>query len=119
VDEDRRVAALLGDYRDRVRGLYGREPAGATRDAARAALEAEARHELGALPLETRDAAQVAQLARLNDACQALAGTYQADLPEYAEALQRLGGDLTRFVAEARRAEGASDARLALLGAGQ
>jgi predicted aminopeptidase len=117
VDEDRRVAALLLDYRARVRDLYARQPIGPARDEARAALEAEARSALAALPLATRDAAHTAQLARLNDACQALAGTYQSDLGRYEAALARLGGDLHEFVVEARRAADTADARGTLLGA--
>src|SRR4029453_4787687 len=91
----------LLDYRARVRDLYARQPIGPARDEARAALEAEARSALAALPLATRDAARPAQLARLNDACQALAGTYQSDLGRYEAALARLGGDLHEFVVEA------------------
>lgn len=119
VDEDRRVAGLLLEFRGRVRALYEREPPGPIRESERAALEREARTALAALPLETRDPARTAELARLNDACQALAGTYQADLAGYAQALERLGGDLARFVAEARRAEKAGNPRAALLGGGR
>jgi len=117
VDEDRRVAGLLLDFRGRVRALYEREPPGPARETERAALERDARRALAALPLETRDAARTAELARLNDACQALAGTYQSDLAGYAETLDRLGGDLARFVAEARRAGANGDPRATLFGA--
>jgi predicted aminopeptidase len=119
VEEDRRVAALLLGFRERVRALYEREPPGPSRDAARAALDRETRAALAALPLETRDPRRTAEAARLNDACQALAGTYQADLASYAETLDRLGGDLAQFVAEARRIAEARDPRARLLGVGR
>ena len=119
VEEDRLVAALLLDYRDRVRALYERERPGPPRDAARQALEQETRDALAALPLETRDPRRTAETVRLNDACQALAGTYQSDLARYAEALDRLGGDLARFVAEARRAKRSGDPRAQLFAVGR
>jgi predicted aminopeptidase len=115
VAEDRRVGAELQALRQRVADLYRREPAGAARDAARRELEGEGRARLAALPLETRDAARLAEGARLNDACQALVGTYHADLPLYAELLARLGGDLGAFVERAREAGEAPDPRAALL----
>jgi predicted aminopeptidase len=117
VEEDRRVGAELQALRERVAGLYAAQPAGPARDAERLALELEARRHLAALPLETRDAGRLAEAARLNDACQALVGTYHADLPRYAEQLARLGGDLGGFVARAREAAGAPDPRAALLAA--
>jgi len=114
VEEDRRVAEVLLAFRGRVRALYAREAAGPARDAARAALEQEARDDLAALPLQTRDPLRVAEAARLSDACQALAGTYQSDLAQYDAVLARLDGDLTRFVAEARRVERARHPRTVL-----
>lgn len=116
VEEDRRVAALLLGFREGVRALYTRSAPGPARDRERAALEREARAALAALPLETRDATRFAEGIALNDACQALAGTYQGDLARHAEALERLGGDLPRFLSEARRAGGSRDPRAALLG---
>ncbi len=115
VAEDRLVGAELQALRARVAVLYAGQPPGAERDAARSELEREGRRRLAALPLETRDPARLAEAARLNDACQALVGTYQADLPHYARLLESLSGDLPRFVARVREAASAPDARAALL----
>jgi predicted aminopeptidase len=117
IEEDRRVGAALQAFRERVRALYASTPAGPARDAARAELERAARAELAALPLVTRDAALVAESVRLNDACQALTGTYQSDLPAYAAALAAMGGDLRRFVERARAAADQDDPRSALVAA--
>ncbi len=116
VQDDRRIAALLLGLREEVAGLYARETAGPGRDAARARAETRARAALAELPIATRDAEAVARAVRLNDACLAIAGTYAADLPRYAEALEALGGDLRAFVARLREAAAAADPRAALLG---
>lgn len=115
VEEDRLVADALQSFRDAVRALYASTPPGAERDAARDELERDARAAIAALPLTTRDPAWVADQVRLNDACQALAGTYQGDLPRYALALEADGGDLRRFVERAREAAETPDPRAALL----
>jgi predicted aminopeptidase len=115
VEEDRRVAAELQAFRDDVRALYATLPPGPERDTARAERERAARADLASLPLTTRDPLWVSQQARLNDACQALAGTYQGDLARYARALEADGGDLPRFLERARAAADAPDPRAALL----
>lgn len=115
VEEDRRVADALQAFRDSVRALYASAAPGPERDAARDQLEREARAAIAALPLTTRDASWVAEQVRLNDACQALAGTYQGDLPRYEVALEADGGDLRRFVERARDAAETSDPRATLL----
>ena len=117
VTEDRLVAAELQAFRDEVQRLYATAPPGAERDAARRALEVRARERLAALPLRTRDPRALAEAVRLNDACQALTGTYQADLPRYAEIFRALGDDFARLLALAREAAKAPDPRLQLLGA--
>lgn len=115
VDEDRQIAGGLQDFRNAVKALYAALPPGRERDMHRRALEQQARSALAELPLATRDPALVAAVVRLNDACQALAGTYQADLVGYSRTLESLGGDLRRFVARAREAAVAPDPRRALL----
>jgi predicted aminopeptidase len=115
VAEDRRIAGELQAFRERVRALYASTPAGAERDAARRELERAARVALAALPLATRDAPRLASAVRLNDACQALTGTYQGDIAGFAAALEGLGGDLPAFLARAREAARADDPRAALL----
>jgi predicted aminopeptidase len=114
VTEDRLVAAELQAFRDDVQRLYVTAPPGAERDATRRALEIRARERLAALPLRTRDARPLAEALRLNDACQALTGTYQADLPRYAELFRTLGADFARFLALAREAAQAPDPRIHL-----
>ena len=94
--------------------VYAEEPAGSTRDMARAALESETRAALAALPLETRDAATLAERARLNDACLALVATYTADVPRYAQRLDAMDGDLAGFVARLRAVADEEDPRSAL-----
>lgn len=117
VSEDRLVAAELQAFRDEVKRLYATAPPGTQRDADRRTLEARARERLAALPLRTRDPHAIAAAARLNDACQALTGTYQADLPRYAEVFGALGGDFARLLALAREAAAAPDPRARLFGA--
>jgi predicted aminopeptidase len=118
VAEDRKIAAVLESFRREVADLYATTEPGQGRAARRAALELAVREVLAALPLATRDAAAVSRSVRLNDACQALIGTYQGDLPHYEALLERLGGDLARFVELARTAAGEPDPRAALLAPG-
>ena len=112
VDDDRAVAGTLVAFRERVAELYLGSEAGAQRDASRAALESETRAELAALDLATRDVQKLAERVRLNDACQALIGTYHADLARYGERLRQLNGDLGAFLEGARRAAEEPDPRL-------
>lgn len=115
VEDDRRITQALLAFRDAVAALYAEEPAGPARDARRAALEAETRETLAALPLATRDGARLAEGARLNDACLSITATYAADLPGYQARLDALGGDLPALITLARRVEDAADPRAALL----
>jgi len=115
VEDDRAVAAQLLALRAEVAALYAREPGGPVREAERAAAESQTRDAVAALPIATRDAPDLAQALRLNDACLALVGTYSADLPAYAEWLASRDGDLAAFVARARAAAAAPDPRAALL----
>ena len=116
VGESRAVLDVLGRLRTAIAELYA-GPAVPARDHARAALTEAARAALAALPLRLGDPARLARDAELGDACLALVGTYQADLPAYAERLGVLGGDLAGFLAEAGRAAREPDPRAALLGA--
>ena len=116
VSDERVLSAALLELRNEVAALYGSEPAGPAREAARAGLEGLARTSLAALPLRTRDAGELAAKLRLNDACLALEGAYTADLPRYAARLAALGGDLPALMQAAREAARASDPRTALLG---
>ena len=104
VSEDRQIAAEVLTFRERVAALYrdSRVPGDAT--ARRAALERDLRARLAELPLATRDARQVAEQARLNDACLALSGTYAADDAHHERLLESLDGDLTLFIARLREA---------------
>jgi len=116
VDEGRSIDALLLSFRADVSQLYAETEPGPARAAGRAQLEARTRTLLAALPLTTRDPVGLAERARLNDACLALIATYTADLPAYAARLEEAGGDLTRFLAELRRAADTPDPRATLLG---
>jgi predicted aminopeptidase len=114
IADERAVARVLRELHARVGALYAGEPDSPARDAARAAASDEARAALAALPLRTLDPAAVAAAARLNDACLALAATYEADLDAYARRLADEGDDLAALVAAIRAAAGASDPRAAL-----
>jgi predicted aminopeptidase len=118
ITEDRQIAAVLERFRARVSELYERIPAASDPDPTpeRALLEVATRAELGALPLTTRDASRLAEGIRLNDACQALAATYQADLGRWAAALDAYGGDLPALVERVRQAADEEDPRATLLG---
>ncbi len=117
VRDDRRIAAALAAFRARIERHYAAtapDP-GVGGAASRAALERQARETLAALPLESHDASQVAASARLNDACLALAATYEGDLEAYAERLDALDGDLRAFVESARDAARSSNPRETML----
>ncbi len=115
VADDRALSAALERTRARIADLYAAAPPGPERDAARAAIVAEARREIAALPLTTRDAERVSKRVRLGDACLALEGTYTGDLPRYEGALAR-AGDLSALILRAKEAARAADPRAALLG---
>jgi predicted aminopeptidase len=110
------IRAELVAARDAIEALYAGSAPGAARDAQRQAIEDAARARIAALPLTTRDAAEAAERARLNDACLGLAGTYSADLDRYAALLDALGGDLPALLARADAVKDADDPVAALLG---
>jgi len=112
VADERALARALSELRARIAALYADpDPGDGARAARRAALEMEARTALAALPHEN---AEWAAALPLNDACLALAGTYERDLDEYAALLAEHGGDLRAFVETVRAAARASDPRAAL-----
>ena len=113
IADERAVARELRALRDRILVLY-REPDGPARAAARAHASEATRSALAALPLATLDPAAVAAAAPLNDACLALAATYEADLDEYARQLAARGGDLAAVLEAVRAAAEADDPRRAL-----
>jgi predicted aminopeptidase len=111
VSEDRRIAAEILAFRERVAALYDRtdEPREARRE--RGAMERAFRKHLAALPLTSRDPAILGTHARLNDACLALSGTYAADDARHERLLGELDGDLVRFIERLRKAAEAEDPR--------
>jgi len=116
VEDGRRYDDALLAFRSQVEALYSEPETHADRAERRAQAEQEARRGLASLPLATRDPAALAQAARLNDACLALAATYTADLPDYERVLAELGGDLGAFVSRLRAAGESDDPRGFLLG---
>jgi predicted aminopeptidase len=115
IHDRRRIEGELLRFRDEVAALYDSEPAGASRDRERLALEEQARKRIAALALETGDPEQTADTLRLNDACLALSGTYSAHGHHFQELLAELGGDLKAFIARLEAAAGADDPLKALL----
>lgn len=113
IADERAVARVLRTLHERVEAIY-REPPSPARDAARAAASADARAALGALALTTLEPGAVAAAARLDDACLALAATYEADLDAYARRLAAEGGDLHALLAAIRAATRTDDPRGAL-----
>jgi predicted aminopeptidase len=111
VRDDRLLATALMTLRDDVAALYAEPVMPAERARRRAALERAARAALTALPLETRDAARLAEEIRLGDACLALRGTYVADQPRHAAVLAALGGDLRALVERWVEAAASDDPR--------
>ena len=110
-EDDRSVNDALVAFRERVAELYMGSDAGAQRDTARLALESQTRQEIASLDLATRDAKKLLERVRLNDACQALTGTYHGDLTRYGERLRELESDLRAFLEGARRAAEEPDPR--------
>jgi predicted aminopeptidase len=113
IEDERAIAREIARLRTQVADLY-REPDTPERAARRAALAEETRAALAALPLTTLPADAVARATPLQDACLALAATYDADLDAYARRLASLDGDLAAFIAEARRAARTENPRAAL-----
>jgi len=111
----RALSRTVARLRDEIAALYDGEPPGPMRAAARAALEADARRTLAALPLDAGGATARAGQVRLNDACLAVSATYGDDLEALDAAAARLGG-LAPLIAAARRAASAPDPRAVLLG---
>lgn len=103
IADERAVAREIGALRERVAALY-REPDSPARGAARREAERAARAALAALPLTEMDPAAIAAAARLNDACLALAATYERDLDAYAARLADHGDDLAAFILTLRAA---------------
>jgi predicted aminopeptidase len=115
VSDERAVAEVVASLRAQIAALYAKPDRG-DRSAARAQIESDARAALLALPLTTRSPAEVADALPRNDACLALAGTYEADLPVWSRRLEGLGGDLPAFIQAAQAAATAPDPRAALSG---
>jgi predicted aminopeptidase len=111
--DERAVARVLASLRAQIAALYATPDDGA-RSTARSRLESDARAALRALPLTSRAAGELAAKIQLQDACLALAGTYERDLPVWERRLDALGGDLSAFVRAARAAAGTPDPRQAL-----
>jgi predicted aminopeptidase len=101
VNERRAISREVLALRDAVAALYEESPSDARRGTRRAELEEQTRARLAALPMQVYDAPAVGENARLNDACLALAATYTADLPAFAEALER-GAGLPAFIRSLR-----------------
>jgi predicted aminopeptidase len=118
VTDDRRVAAELLAFREQVAALYAEALEPAATVERRRQMEAAFRERLGALALATRDTAALAAVARLNDACLALSGTYAADDSRHERVLAQQGEDLARFVALLREAAEADDPRAFFFAAG-
>jgi predicted aminopeptidase len=111
VEDGRTLARETMAFREDLRLLYEQGLDEPKRTRARAEIEAAARKRIGALALSTRDAARTAERLRLNDACVALRGTYTADIPRHALQLDRLDGDLPRFIDRLRSVADADDPR--------
>lgn len=115
VADERAIAHIVAKLRERVAALY-EAPASAATSLERAQLEEAARAALRALPLTTADPALVAERTPLADPCLAIRGTYERDLPLWQQRLAALGGDLPRFITEARAAAQTEDPRAGLAG---
>ena len=118
ISADRRLRGEILRLRGQIETLYADTSSEATRDERRAALEREARARVADLDLAGRDAHDLAERLRLEDACLALTGTYHADTRAYAAVLAGLAGDLPRFIERVLEAAESDAPRAALLGSG-
>jgi predicted aminopeptidase len=109
VEDRRRVDLELLDLQRSVAELYAAQEPGPRREEMRRALAEASRERLGALPLQSLDAEQLAREARLNDACLALRGTYAGDLDRLTAVLERLDGDLEELVRRVAALSGSED----------
>ena len=94
--------------------LYASLPTGPEREARRADIDVRTRERISGLSLGT-DANALAEAARLNDACLALAATYSADTDRYGAALAAQQDDLAAFITRVRAAAEQPDPTSALL----
>jgi predicted aminopeptidase len=99
IADRRAVARALMEFREELERLAPGDDTASER----AQSESRARTRLASLPLRTLRPEDVAQRARLGNACLALQGTYARALPRHAELLAALGGDLEAFVARLAR----------------
>jgi len=111
IDDDRKIAAAFMSLRADVEALYALELDPAEREQRRTELEVAGREHLAGLDLGSRSATQLSKVARINDACLAIQGTYVSDTPSYREVYERLEGDLVEFISRLRDAASASDPR--------
>lgn len=113
VADGRALALVQMELRNEIEALYSEPLSAVERERRRAALEAQTRVRLAALPLTTRDSARLSERIRLNDACLALRDAYVADGPRYAATLEALHDDLARFVERLRAVAKEDDPRAA------
>jgi len=114
VGASRRYRAELERARREVMELYASLPTGPEREARRADIDVRTRERISGLSLGT-DAKALAEAARLNDACLALAATYSADTDRYGAALAAQQDDLAAFITRVRAAAEQPDPTSALL----
>ena len=111
IEDGRIVAETLMTVRQEVADLYDQPIADNDRTARRNQLDVRARETLANLALTSRDPQRLAKFARLNDACLAIQSTYVADTPLYLDLLERLDGDLVRFIDRLRNTADSEDPR--------
>lgn len=111
IDDDRKIAAAFMSLRADVEALYALDLDTAEREQRRGELEVAGREHLAGLDLGSRSATRLSDVARINDACLAIQGTYVADTPSYREVFERLEGDLVAFISRLRDVADASDPR--------
>ncbi len=113
IDDDRKIAEAMMSLRDEIARLYAQDLSNPVRDQKRERLEAAGREQLAGLALTSRSALRLSKVARINDACLAIQGTYVSDAPKHRAVLDALDGDLERFVARLRDAAERDDPRAA------
>lgn len=104
IDDDRLISETLMALRQEIEDLYARDRPRDQREREREQLELAGRERLAELPLRAVNATRLADNARINDACLAIQGTYVADTPGYRAVLDRLDGNLPRFIERLRDA---------------
>lgn len=115
ISDSRLLSRRLEKFRGNLKQLYASSTREPELNDKRTELEEGARADIAVLPFNNLDGQQLSRQIKLNDACQAISGTYERDLSKYENILISLGNDLKAFLRMAQEAANETNARVRLL----